>query len=119
MKKVAIKNKAAIPVHLPPNLQVLPSPPVYYSAESLADSQSGLSSISYSSRSDLEAFSTPSLARTVSSATSRDGVSITMSVFVFCLILHEVNISFSKDNFLVKPWKVKMGLKLSRQFLSG
>ena len=93
MKKVAIKNQETITVHLPLNLQVLPPLPVCCSAESLADYQSGLSSISYSIRPDLEAISTPSLARTVNSTS--DGVSITMCVFVFCLILHEVNISFS------------------------
>ncbi|KIK04891.1 hypothetical protein K443DRAFT_92276, partial [Laccaria amethystina LaAM-08-1] len=93
VKKVAINNRGTIHVHLPPDLQVLPPLPVHYPAESLADNQSGLSSISYASRSDLEAFSTPSLARAVNSGS--DGVSITMCVFVFCLIVHEVNIFFS------------------------
>ena len=93
-KQGTVKNQRTIPVHLPPNLQVLPPPPVDPSAESIADYQSGLSSIRYSNRSDLEAFSTPSLARTVSSASS-DGVSIAMWVFVFCLIIHGVNISSS------------------------
>lgn len=78
LKKDANKNQGTIPVHLPPHLQVLPPPPVHSYAESIADYQSSLSSISYASRSDLEASSTPSLERTVSSA-SNDGVFIAIN----------------------------------------